>query len=47
MNKANNKAETTYTDWSDRSFLIEDVGGKPNLFRVKYGHVWQKDENKR
>jgi len=39
----NNKASATYTDDSDRSFIVEKVDGEINIFRSKYGHIREKE----
>lgn len=39
----NQKASATYTDDSDRSFIVEKVDGEINIFRSKYGHIREKE----
>ena len=43
----NQKASAVYTDDSDRSFIVEKVDGEINIFRSKYGHIWEKESGLR
>ena len=45
--KFNPKAEATYTDNSDRSFIIKEVQGSLNIVRSKYGKIWEEDSGLR
>ena len=39
--------EATYTDDSDRSFIVKKVDGKFNVVRTKYGTIWKEEEGLR
>lgn len=39
----NPKTSATYTDDSDRSFIVEKVDGEINIFRSVYGQIHQKE----
>lgn len=39
----NQQASASYTDDSDRSFIVEKVDGEINIFRSKYGHIREKE----
>ncbi|KAJ7394352.1 hypothetical protein OS493_000157 [Desmophyllum pertusum] len=43
----NPKASACYTDDSDRSFIVEKVGGEVNICRTKYGKIWVKETSLR
>jgi hypothetical protein len=37
------KAEATYTDDSDRSFIVKLVDGRANVVRSVYGNIWEEE----
>lgn len=39
----NTKASATYTDDSDRSFIVEKTNGEINILRTEYGKIWVKE----
>ena len=43
----NIKASATYTDDSNRSFIVGKVDGEINIFRSKQGNIWEKEEGVR
>jgi len=41
------EAEATYTDDSDRSFIVKLVDGQLNIVRTKYGTIWEEESGLR